>query len=158
MSGTLATSNGGVVAPQSAGGIAVPAGSGGGSLVAPGGTGAVGVVAVSIARMTVLLDQALKALKILDDVGRDLNAEVLVTDEMVQFLTASFGERISISEIRTIAGMLVRISEGSIGLVNQALDSVRSALLANISVQRAQEGVHATGADGGYIDSQRRIG
>jgi hypothetical protein len=156
MSGTLATSNGGAVASKTVGGITVP--NGGRSLVAPGGTGAVGVVAISIARMSVLLDQANKALLLLDDVGRDLHREATVTDEMVQYLTASFGERISIDEIRVIAGMLTQISEGSIGLVAQALDSVRQALVSNIQVQRAQEGVHATGADGGYIDSQRRVG
>jgi len=128
------------------------------ALAAPAGTGAVGVVAISIARMSVLLDQAHKALKILDDVGGDLLREATVTDEMVQYLTASFGERISINEIRVIANMLTRISEGSLGLVAQALDNVRVALMSNIQVQRAQEGVHATGADGGYVDSQRRVG
>jgi hypothetical protein len=156
MAGTLATSNGGAVAPQTGSGFAVP--SGGGSLIAPSGTGAVGVVAISIARMSVLLEQAHKALLLLDDVGRDLYREASGTEEMVQYLTASFGERISIEEIRVIAGMLTKISEGSLGLVAQALDNVRVALVSNIQVQRAQEGVHATGADGAYIDSQRRVG
>lgn len=146
----------GALAPQTGNGFAVP--TGGGSLVAPSGTGAVGVVAISIARMSVLLEQAHKALLLLDDVGRDLRREATVTDDMVQYLTASFGERISIEQIRVIAGMLTQISEGSLGLVRQALDAVRQALVSNIQVQVAQEGVHATGADGGYIDSQRRVG
>lgn len=156
MAGTLATSNGGAVAPQTGSGFAIP--SGGGSLVTPSGTGAVGVVAISLARMSVLLEQAHKAFLLLQDLGVDLRNEATVTDDMVQYLTASLGERMSVEHIRVIAGMLTQIADGSLGLVAQALDAVRVALVSNMQVQVAQEGVHATGADGGYIDSQRRVG
>lgn len=159
MAGTLATSNGGAVATATPGGITPTSTTGVGSAVAtPAGTGAVGSANLSMVRMTALLDQAYKSLLILQDVGIDLLREASVTEEMAHHLTASFGERISLEQIRVIATLLTQIAEGSLTLVAQGHDAVRAALLANFQVLVAQEGLHALGADGAYVDSRRRAG
>lgn len=158
MAGTLATSNGTAVAAARGGNTLAPTAGSGGTLVAPGGTGAAGAANLSMVRMTALLDQAQKALLILQDVGIDLLREASVTEEMANYLTASFGERISLEQLRVIAGLLTQIAEGSLTLVAQGHDAVRAALLANFRVLVAQEALHSTGADGAYVDSQRRAG
>jgi hypothetical protein len=109
-------------------------------------------------RMTVLLEQAHKALLILQDVGRDLLLQANVTGDMADHLTASLGERTSLEELRVIAAMLTRIADGSLQVVLSGHDSVRVALMANLQVLVAQETLHALGADGAYVDSRRRAG
>ncbi len=151
MSGALTPTNGGSVS------LAVP-NSSNTALAAPGGSGAVGTANMSMVRMTALLDQAQKALLILQDVGIDLLREASVTEEMANYLTASFGERISLEQIRVIAQMLTQIAEGSLTLIANGHDAVRSALISNFQVLVAQESLHALGADGAYVDSQRRAG
>lgn len=151
MSGALTPTNGGSVS------LAVP-NSSGTALAAPSGSGAVGTANVSMVRMTALLNQAHKAILILQDVGIDLLREASVTEEMANHLTASFGERISLEQIRVIAQLLTQIAEGSLTLVANGHDAVRAALVSNFQVQIAQEQLHSLGADGAYIDSQRRAG
>lgn len=148
----------GELSPVATGNGVAPQTSGGRSLAMPAGTGAVGVANMSLVRMTALLDQAQRALKILEQVGADLLREVTVTEEMANYLTASFGERISLEQLRVIAELLTQIAEGSLGLVGQGHDAVQAALIANFQVLVAQEALHSTGADGAYIDSQRRAG
>lgn len=137
------------------GGLAAPAG---GALATPDGTGAAGATAISLTRQYLLLDKAWQALKILEDVGIDLYGEVTVTEDMANHLSASYGERISLEQIRVIAGMLTQIAEGSLNLVLNGRDAVQSAVAANLQVRVIQEQLHATGADGAYVDSQRRAG
>ena len=144
------------IAPRSGGGMAPS--SGGGAMAAPAGTGAAGAASVSMVRMVVLLEQALKGLKILEDVGNDLLKEVTVTEEMANYLTASFGERVSLEELKIIAQMLTQIVDGSKRLVLNGAVSVRNATVANFEVRAAQARLHALGADGAYVDSQRRAG
>ncbi|MFI5938116.1 hypothetical protein [Actinoplanes sp. NPDC051494] len=131
---------------------------GGGALAAPAGPGAVGTTNLSMVRMVTLLDQALKALLILQDVGTDLLQETTTTEDLANHLTASFGERISLEQLRVIAGMLTQIAEGSLQIVGNGHDAVRTALLANFQVAVVQEQLHSLGADGAYVDSQRRAG
>jgi len=128
------------------------------ALVAPGGTGAAGAANMSMVRMTALLEQAHKAILILLDVGHDLRGEAEQTGDMAEYLTASFGERTSLEQLRMIANMLIQIADGSLNVVAVGHDAVRSALVANFQVLVAQEQLHATGADGAYVDSQRRAG
>lgn len=137
---------------------AAPTGGSVGALAAPAGAGAAGAANISMARMIVLLEQARKALLILQDVGADLMREASVTGEMADALTASFGERTSLEEMRVIAGMLLQIAEGSLSLVARGGDAARTALMANFQVLVAQEQLHALGADGAYVDSRRRAG
>jgi len=154
----MSASNGsGALAPRSAGGLAAPAG-GGAALAAPSGTGAVGTTNLSMVRMTTLLEQAQKALLLLQDVGIDLLREASVTEDLANYLTASFGERISLEQVRVIAQLITQIVEASLQVVAQGHDAVRGALLANFQVQITQEQLHALGADGAYVDSQRRAG
>ena len=148
--GTLATSTGG--------GLAAPTAGRGTALAAPDGPGAAGVAAVSLTRQFLLLDKAHQALIILNDVGADLLREATANEDMVNYLTASYGERMSQEQIRTIAGMLVQIAEGSLSLVAQGRDACRAGAMANVQVQAIAEQLHATGADGAYVDSQRRAG
>lgn len=128
------------------------------ALAAPAGTGAAGVANLSMVRMTALLDQAQKALLILQDVGTDLLREANATGDLAEFLTASFGERVSLEQLRVIANMLIQIAEGSLHVVAQGHEAVRAAIVANFQVLVAQEALHSTGADGAYVDSQRRAG
>jgi len=143
----LANSNGGI-APAA----------GGGALVAPDGPGAAGVAAVSLTRQYLLLDKAHQALVILQDVGTDLLREAITNEDLANYLTASFGERVSQETIRTIAGMLTQIAEGSLSLVAQGRDACQAGAMANVQVRVIAEQLHATGADGAYVDSQRRAG
>ncbi|WP_033338952.1 hypothetical protein [Catenuloplanes japonicus] len=143
----LANIGGGGIAPRS-----------GGAMAMPSGTGAAGAANVSMVRMIVLLGQAVRALDVLEDVGRDLLAEATTTEEMANYLTASFGERISLEEIRIIAQMLTQIVDGSKKLVHKGAESVRAATMANFQVRVAQEQLHSLGADGAWVDSQRRAG
>lgn len=138
---------------------AQPANSGrGAALAMPGGTGAVGQANLSMVRMATLLEQARKSLLILQDVSSDLRAEVVNTADIAESLTASFGERISLEQLVVIANMLGQIAEGSIGVVAQGGDAVSSALVSNYQVLVAQDALHSLGADGAYVDSQRRLG
>ena len=130
----------------------------GNALAMPGGTGAVGQANQSMVRMTALLEQALKAFLILQDVGVDLRREAIATADMAEHLTASFGERVSLEQLVVIANMLTQIAEGSLTVVANGRDAVNAALVANFQVLIAQEALHSTGADGAYIDSQRRAG
>ncbi|WP_045740843.1 hypothetical protein [Actinoplanes rectilineatus] len=150
MSTAVSPTTGGSITPNTAG----P----GTALAAPGGTGAAGAATMSMVRMTALLEQARKALLILQDVGVDLLRESAATKDTADYLTASFGERISLEEIVTIATMLGQIADASLNVVAQGHDSVRAALAANFQVLVVQEQLHALGADGGYVDSQRRAG
>ncbi|PRY24027.1 hypothetical protein [Pseudosporangium ferrugineum] len=134
------------------------AGSTAGTLVAPDGPGAAGVAAVSLTRQYLLLDKAHQALTILFDVGADLTREAITNEDLMGYLTASFGERYSQEQIRTIAGMLTQIAEGSLNLVAQARDACQAGATANLHVQAIAEQLHATGADGAYVDAQRRAG
>ena len=128
------------------------------SLAMPGGTGAAGQANQSMIRMAALLEQAHKAFLILQDVGIDLRREAITTAEMADQLTASFGERISLEQLTVMANLLNQIAEGSLTVVAQGRDAVSAALVANYHVLIAQEALHSLGADGGYIDSQRRAG
>ena len=145
------------LAPTS-GHSAVTRAGGGGAVAAPGGTGAVGAANLSMARMTALFEQAEKAILILQDVGVDLLREATTTEDLATHLTASFGERISLEQIRIVANMLTQIAEGSLTVVRQGHESVRAALVANFQVLVAQEALHSLGADGAWVDSQRRAG
>lgn len=148
----------GELAPAVANGV-VPRSTGTSTALAtPAGTGAVGVANLSMVRMAALLEQAQRALKILQDVGIDLMREVTITEDMANYLTASLGERISLEQLRIISQMLTQIVDGSLQLVANGNEAVRAALVANFQVQVAQEALHSTGADGAYIDSQRRAG
>lgn len=128
------------------------------ALAAPGGTGAAGAANLSMVRMTALLDQAHRAILILQEVGVDLQREAAATGDMAEYLTASFGERTSLEQLRAIAAVLIQIAEGSLTVVASGHDAVRAALVANFQVLVAQEALHSTGADGAYVDSQRRAG
>lgn len=145
------------VVPKTGNSVAAPQ-TRGGALAVPGGTGAAGAANLSMVRMAALLDQAHKALKILEEVGVDLLREASTTADLAEHLTASFGERTSLEQLRAIAAMLTQIAEGSLNVVGNGHDAVRAALLANFQVLVAQEALHSTGADGAYVDSQRRIG
>lgn len=129
-----------------------------GALVAPGGTGAAGQANLSMARMSALLELAHKAFMTLQDVGDDLRAEVTATADMAEALTASFGERISLEQLVVTANILTQVAEASLAVVAQGRDAVNAALVANLQVRIAQEALHSTGADGSWIDSQRRAG
>lgn len=149
----------GDLAPSTSTGLTAPVGGGGtGTLVAPDGPGAAGVAAVSLTRQYLLLDKAHQALTILLDVGMDLTRESITNEDLMAHLTASFGERYSQEQIRTIAGMLTQIAEGSLNLVAQARDACQAGATANLQVQAIAEQLHSTGADGAYVDSQRRAG
>ncbi len=156
MTNTLATTAPAGVSAQQGGGA--PARPQSGALAAPGGTGAAGAANLSMVRMAALLEQAQKALLILQDVGNDLRTEVAVTGDMAERLTASFGERMSLEQLGVIANMLTQIAEGSLNLITQGHDAVYTALRANFEVLVRQEALHATGADGAWVDSQRRAG
>lgn len=128
------------------------------AIAMPGGTGAAGQTNLSMVRMTALLEQAHRAILILQDVGIDLLREANATGDLAEYLTASFGERTSLEQIRAIAGVLTQVAEASLTVVANGHDAVRSAIVANFQVLVAQEALHALGADGAYIDSQRRAG
>lgn len=128
------------------------------ALTMPGGTGAAGQANLSMARMAALLEQAHKAFLILQDVGADLRAETIATADMAEALTASFGERISLEQLVVTANILTQVAEASLTVVAQGRDAVNGALVANYQVLIAQEALHSTGADGRWIDSQRRMG
>lgn len=129
---------------------------GGGSLAMPGGSTAAAQANFSMVRMTTLLEQARKALLILQDVSTDLRSEVVSTADIAEALTASFGERVSLEQLVVIANMLGQIAEGSIGVVVQGHDAVSSALHSNFQVLVAQDALNSLGADGGYVS--RRAG
>ncbi len=129
-----------------------------GTVAATTGTGAVGAANLSMIRMAVLLDQIHRGLKIIEDAAKELAVETTVTGEMAELLVGSFGERASLRQLQLLAGMLVRSVEGSTVLVVRSADGVKAALVANLQVQQAQKQLHDLGADGGYVDSQRRAG
>jgi hypothetical protein len=131
---------------------------GGAALAMPAGTGAAGAANLSMVRMGALLQQAHKAVKIFEEVGEELRHEATATAETADSLTASFGERISLEQLLVIANMLTQIAEGTERLIVNGADAVIGALAANFQVLVAQEQLHATGADGAYVDSQRRAG
>jgi hypothetical protein len=147
MSAALSTTSGGT-----------PATTGGSALAAPDGTGAAGATNLALARMAVLLDQARKAIQLLDEVGTDLLATAAAVEDVGNALGASTGERVSLEEIRVIARMLNEIADGSLALVARGHESTHAAFLANFQVLAAQEALHSLGADGAYVDSQRRAG
>lgn len=128
------------------------------AVVMPAGTGAAGATNLALVRMAALLQQALKAVKIFEDVGNDLRFEATTAGEVADLLTASLGERTSLEQLGTIADMLLQIAEGTELLISNGKDAVHGALSANFQVLAAQEALHATGADGAYVDSQRRAG
>jgi hypothetical protein len=142
--GSLAPTTGGLARPIAGGALA--------------GTGAAGAANLSMVRITTLLQQAQQALLILQDVGINLTREATVTGDLADRLTASFGERTSLEELRIIAAILTQVVDGSLQLVARGHDAVRTALVANFQVLVAQEHLHSLGADGAWVDSQRRAG
>ena len=140
------------------GGLAMPAGVPAGAIAVPDGTGAVGAANLSMVRMTALLEHGMKGLSILEDVGKELLREVTTTSEIAEYLTASLGERVALDELRNLAQMFIQVVDGNRQLIGRSIEALKAALVANFQVLVVQEQMHALGADGAYLDSQRRAG
>lgn len=131
---------------------------GGRAVGVPDGAGAAGAAFVSMARVAVLLEQVNRSLVLFEEMGKEIADEVRVTGELAEFLTASLGEREALQQLRILADMLDKVSKSGQILVTKNREQVQAALVANAQVLRAQADLHALGADGAYVDGQRRAG
>lgn len=139
--------------------VAVPQ-QGGGVVATPldADTAAIGEVFRRLTLVVTLLEQFKSAISLQKDIGTRMTAELTVSADLMERLTATLGERISVDRLLRIAHLLGQLVEAGIALSNEAFDAIDQACRSNLEGKAALEAVYALGMDGGYGDTQRRAG